>query len=235
MRKVMSLYWVGAVTLVEKLALNISVHRNREKCLHSGNSIRIGILWRSRCGKRTSIDVFGLRCSRGGVNWRYWPSTLVVGVVKAISWAIKPVWSSFPYILNRSSALAKICSWFFGRRVAHQTRETIILCETAGFDKILYWDRKWDKRSSCSSMVDFSCWFSCPGTGVDIQGLSIMEMAEMVSLSIKTDGIIWNVSKLAAAFNSAMHYICSCAYLDRMVPKVTYSVFITWGVRRSRI
>ena len=33
--------------------------------------------------------------------------TLVVNAVKAVSWAIKPVWSSFPYILNRLSALVR--------------------------------------------------------------------------------------------------------------------------------
>ena len=46
-------------------------------------------------------------CTRKGANWQYWLSTPVVNAVKAVSWEIKHVWNSCPYILNRLFALVR--------------------------------------------------------------------------------------------------------------------------------
>lgn len=99
-----------AVTLVESVKLEHQAVSQEiiEKCLpFSGNSVRIGISGVPGAGKSTSIDVFGLHVLKKGANWQYWLSTPVVNAVKAVSWEIKRVWNSCPYILNRSSALVR--------------------------------------------------------------------------------------------------------------------------------
>lgn len=93
--------------------------------------------------------------------------------------------------------------------VARKTRETIILCEAAGFDKIFVETvGVGQSETAVHSMVDFFLLIQLSGTGDELQGIKrgIMEMADGIVIN-KVDGIIWNVPSWLP-LNSVMHYIC---------------------------
>ena len=93
--------------------------------------------------------------------------------------------------------------------VARKTRETIILCEAAGFDKIFVETvGVGQSETAVHSMVDFFLLIQLAGTGDELQGIKrgIMEMADGIVIN-KADGDNLERAKLAAC-NSAMLCIC---------------------------
>ena len=74
--------------------------------------------------------------------------------------------------------------------VARKTRETIILCEAAGFDTILVETvGVGQSETEVHSMVDFFLLLMLAGAGDDLQGIKrgIMEMADLIAIT-KADG-----------------------------------------------
>jgi LAO/AO transport system kinase len=74
--------------------------------------------------------------------------------------------------------------------VARKTRETIILCEAAGFDTILVETvGVGQSETEVHSMVDFFLLLMLAGAGDELQGMKrgIMELADMVAIT-KADG-----------------------------------------------
>lgn len=114
--------------------------------------------------------------------------------------------------------------------VARKTRETIILCEAAGFDKIFVETvGVGQSETAVHSMVDFFLLIQLSGTGDELQGIKrgIMEMADGIVIN-KADGDNLERAKLAATqFRNALHLFP--APESGWIPKVlTYSGFITW-------
>ena len=74
--------------------------------------------------------------------------------------------------------------------VARKTRETIILCEAAGFDTILVETvGVGQSETAVHSMVDFFLLLMLAGAGDELQGIKrgIMEMADLIAIT-KADG-----------------------------------------------
>jgi LAO/AO transport system kinase len=74
--------------------------------------------------------------------------------------------------------------------VARRTRETMILCEAAGFDTVLIESvGVGQSEISLRSMVDFFLLLMIPGAGDELQGIKkgIVEMADLVLIN-KADG-----------------------------------------------
>jgi LAO/AO transport system kinase len=74
--------------------------------------------------------------------------------------------------------------------VARKTRETIILCEAAGFDTILVETvGVGQSETEVNSMVDFFLLLMLAGAGDELQGMKrgIMEMADIIAIT-KADG-----------------------------------------------
>jgi LAO/AO transport system kinase len=92
--------------------------------------------------------------------------------------------------------------------VARKTRETIILCEAAGFDTIIIETvGVGQSETAVHSMVDFFLLLKISGAGDELQGIKrgIMEMADAIVIN-KADGDNVNKSKLAKTeFNRALH------------------------------
>ena len=92
--------------------------------------------------------------------------------------------------------------------VARKTRETIILCEAAGFDTIIIETvGVGQSETAVHSMVDFFLLLKISGAGDELQGIKrgIMEMADAIVIN-KADGD--NVTKANLAkteFNRALH------------------------------
>jgi LAO/AO transport system kinase len=93
--------------------------------------------------------------------------------------------------------------------VARKTRETIILCEAAGFDTILVETvGVGQSEIAVHSMVDFFLLLMLGGAGDELQGIKrgIMEMADAVIIN-KADGDnLARVTVAMAELKSALHY-----------------------------
>jgi len=92
--------------------------------------------------------------------------------------------------------------------VARKTRETIILCEAAGFDVILIETvGVGQSETAVHSMVDFFLLLKLAGAGDELQGIKrgIIEMADAIVIN-KADGDNIKRAKLAKVeFNRALH------------------------------
>ncbi len=92
--------------------------------------------------------------------------------------------------------------------VARKTRETIILCEAAGFDTIIIETvGVGQSETTVHSMTDFFLLLKLAGAGDELQGIKrgIIEMADTIVIN-KADGENVKAAKLAKVeFNRALH------------------------------
>ena len=197
------------VTLVESLNPDHQALAQEviEKCLpHSGRSRRIGITGVPGAGKSTSIDAFGLHVLKDGGKL----------AVLAIDPSSERTKGSILGDKTRMERLAVHPNAFIRPSpsagslggVARKTRETIVLCEAAGFDNIFVETvGVGQSETAVHSMVDFFLLIQLAGTGDELQGIKrgIMEMADGIVIN-KADGDNIDRARLAMAqFRSALH------------------------------
>ena len=204
-----------------------------EKCLpHSGKSVRIGISGVPGAGKSTSIDEFGIHVlkERGGklAVLAIDPSSeKTKGSILGDKTRMEKL-SVHPDSFIRPSPSAGSLGG-----VARKTRETIILCEAAGFDKIFVETvGVGQSETACHSMVDFFLVIQLAGTGDELQGIKrgIMEMADGIAIN-KCDGENVDKCHLAATqFRNALHLFPMPE--SGWMPKVLcYSGFYGLGIK----
>lgn len=224
-----------AVTLVEstnpehqKIAQEVI-----ERCLpYSGKSVRIGISGVPGAGKSTSIDEFGIHVLKeyGGklAVLAIDPSSeRTKGSILGDKTRMEKL-SVHPDSFIRPSPSAGSLGG-----VARKTRETIILCEAAGYDKIFVETvGVGQSETACHSMVDFFLLIQLAGTGDELQGIKrgIMEMADGIIIN-KCDGNNVDKCQLAATqFRNALHLFPMPE--SGWTPQVlTYSGFFGYGIK----
>ena len=224
-----------AVTLVESVKPEHQAVAQEviEKCLpYSGNSVRVGISGVPGAGKSTSIDVFGLHVleEHGGklAVLAIDPSSeRSKGSILGDKTRMEKL-SVHPKSFIRPSPSAGSLGG-----VARKTRETIVLCEAAGFDKIFVETvGVGQSETAVHSMVDFFLLIQLAGTGDELQGIKrgIMEMADGIVIN-KADGDNLERARLAATqFRNALHLFP--APESGWTPQVlTYSGFYNLGVK----
>lgn len=198
-----------AVTLVESLtpAHQALAQEVIEKCLpYSGNSRRIGITGVPGAGKSTSIDAFGLHVLKDGGKLAVLAidpsSERTKGSILGDKTRMERL-SVHPKAFIRPSPSAGSLGG-----VARKTRETIALCEAAGYDNIFVETvGVGQSETAVHSMVDFFLLIQLSGTGDELQGIKrgIMEMADGIVIN-KADGDNVERARLAQAqFRSALH------------------------------
>jgi LAO/AO transport system kinase len=223
-----------AVTLIESVLPEHEAIAQEviEKCLpYAGNSVRIGISGVPGAGKSTSIDVFGLHVLKSG-------GKLAVLAIDPSSERSK---GSILGDKTRMEKLAVHPKAFIRPSptagslggVARKTRETVVLCEAAGFDKIFIETvGVGQSETAVHSMVDFFLLIQLAGTGDELQGIKrgIMEMADGIIIN-KADGSNIDKARLAATqFRSALQLFPPPD--SGWTPKVlTYSGFYGLGIK----
>jgi LAO/AO transport system kinase len=178
-----------------------------EKCLpHSSKSIRIGITGVPGAGKSTFIETFGLQIVGKGRKLAVLTidpsSEQTRGSILGDKTRMEQL-SVHPNAYIRPSPAAGTLGG-----VARKTRETIILCEAAGFDTILVETvGVGQSETAVHSMVDFFLLLMLAGAGDELQGIKrgIMEMADLIAIT-KADGTNKLVAEGAkVSFSNALH------------------------------
>jgi len=160
-----------------------------EKCLPFANqSIRLGITGTPGVGKSTFIEAFGSHLVAEGKKVAVLavdPSSQISGGSILGDKTRMEKLASLPNVFVRPSPAKSSLGG-----VAQKTRETMILCEAAGFDTILVETvGVGQSETLVHSMVDFFLLLLLPGGGDELQGIKrgIVEMADLVLIN-KADG-----------------------------------------------
>jgi len=198
-----------AITLVESTNTNHLSKANEviNDCLHYANkSVRIGITGVPGVGKSTFIEAFGKHLTSLGKKVAVLAvdpsSTISHGSILGDKTRMEELVKD-PNAYIRPSASGETLGG-----VARKTRETITLCEAAGFDTILIETvGVGQSETAVHSMVDFFLLLKISGAGDELQGIKrgIMEMADAIVIN-KADGDNIKKANLAKVeFNRALH------------------------------
>ncbi len=197
-----------AVTLVES---SNRAHQQQAQQLiqqllpHSGGSIRIGLSGVPGVGKSTFIENFGsnlIKLQKKVAVLAVDPTSERTGgsilgdKTRMQSLSVQP--DAFVRPSPTSGTLGGV------NRV---TRETILLCEAAGFDVVIVETvGVGQSETTVATMVDFFLLLMLPGAGDDLQGIKrgLMEVADMIVIN-KSDGD--NRHRAQAAKNDYTHAI----------------------------
>jgi LAO/AO transport system kinase len=196
-------------------------------CLpYANKSIRIGITGVPGVGKSTFIEAFGKHLIGLGKKVAILAidpsSTISHGSILGDKTRMEEL------VKNKNAFIRPSASGDTLGGVARKTRETIILCEAAGFDTILIETvGVGQSETAVHSMVDFFLLLKISGAGDELQGIKrgIMEMADAIIIN-KADGDNLKKANLAKTeFNRALHLFP--AKKSGWIPKVSTCSSIT--------
>jgi LAO/AO transport system kinase len=191
-----------AITLVESTRAD---HRMAAEALieavlpHVGNSIRLGISGVPGVGKSTFIEAFGLFLIKVGRRV----------AVLAVDPSSRRTGGSILGDKTRMTELSRHADAFIRPSptggtlggVTRRTRESILLCEAAGYDLILVETvGVGQSETAVADMVDLFCLLLLPSAGDELQGLKkgIVELAELILVN-KADGAMRPAAQQAVA------------------------------------
>lgn len=181
-----------AITLVES---RLPQHAEKaqsivEGCLpHSGNSIRLGITGVPGVGKSTFIEALGMhliedRTQKVAVLAVDPSSQFSGGSILGDKTRMERLSARIEAFIRPSPSGGSLGG------VTRRTRETVILCEAAGFRNIFIETvGVGQSETAVASMVDFFLLLMLAGAGDELQGIKrgIMEMADLLAIN-KADG-----------------------------------------------
>jgi len=180
-----------AITLVES---KLDHHREQAQGIleevlpHTGNSVRIGITGVPGVGKSTFIEAFGLHLIEQGKRVAVLavdPSSPIAGgSILGDKTRMEELSRREEAFIRPSPAEGALGG------VAQKTRESMLLCEAAGYDVILVETvGVGQSEYQVAGMVDFFMVLMLPGGGDELQGIKkgILELADALVIN-KADG-----------------------------------------------
>lgn len=200
-----------AITLVES---TLESHRESAQTLlesllpHTGNSVRVGITGIPGVGKSTFIESFGLRLIEQGKRVAVLavdPSSPIAGgSILGDKTRMESLSRSEGAFIRPSPSAGALGG------VALKTRETMLLCEAAGYDVILVETvGVGQSEYEVAAMVDFFMVLMLPNAGDELQGIKkgIMELADALLIN-KADGESMNLAEQTRRhYENAMHLL----------------------------
>ncbi|AQS93032.1 ATPase/protein kinase [Polaribacter sp. BM10] len=198
-----------AITLVESTNCKHQEKANQilEKCLpHANKSIRIGITGVPGVGKSTFIEAYGKYLTSKGNKVAVLAVDPSSSVNKGSILGDKTRMEQL--VTDKNAFIRPSPSGTSLGGVAQKTRESIILCEAAGYDTIIIETvGVGQSETVVHSMVDFFLLLKLAGAGDELQGIKrgIIEMADAIVIN-KADGENERNTKIAKVeFNRALH------------------------------
>lgn len=199
------------ITLVES---NAPAHFDKaQKVLrrllpHTGKAVRIGITGAPGAGKSTLIEALGMHLIEQGHKVAVLTidptSSLTGGSILGDKTRMEQL-SRQPNAFIRPSPTGGVLGG-----VARKTRESMLICEAAGFDVTLVETvGTGQSEISVRAMVDFFLLVLIPGGGDELQGIKrgVVELADAIAIN-KADGNNLIRAKAARAeYNRALHYL----------------------------
>lgn len=222
-----------AITLIESKRAD---HQNKAHQLvqellpQTGSAIRVGITGAPGVGKSSTIDALGTKLTGKGHK---------VAVLAVDPSSTRTGGS----ILGDKTRMARLAiddnafvrpspsSGTLGG-VAAKTRETMLLCEAAGFDVVLVETVGiGQSETAVADMTDFFLALMLPGAGDELQGIKkgLVELADMIAVN-KADGDnVKRATTAAAEYRSALH-ILTPRSANWTPPVLTYSALTEKGI-----
>ena len=222
-----------AITLVESTRAD---HREQAQELlvellpRSGGAHRVGITGVPGVGKSTFIDALG--------TWLTGQGRKVA--VLAVDPSSTRTGGSILGDKTRMARLANDANAFIRPSpaagtlggVAAKTRETMLICEAAGFDVILVETVGiGQSETAVADMTDFFLVLMLPGAGDELQGIKkgVVEIADMIAVN-KADGDNVRRAKAAAGEYRAALHILTPRSPTWAPPVITYSALAGDGI-----
>jgi LAO/AO transport system kinase len=198
-----------AVTLVESARHDHQLLAREiiERCLpHAGKSVRLGITGVPGAGKSTFIESLGMHVIGKGHKLAVLAidpsSEKSKGSILGDKTRMEQLSGEKNAYIRPSPSAGSLGG------VARKTRETIVLCEAAGFDTIFIETvGVGQSETAVHSMVDFFLLIMLAGAGDELQGIKrgIMEMADAIAIN-KADGSNIDKARIAQSeYRSALH------------------------------
>src|SRR5271166_6243967 len=222
-----------AITLIESKRAD---HQQTARALvqdllpHTGDAMRVGITGAPGVGKSTSIDALGTYLTGSGHK----VAVLAVDPSSARSGGS---------ILGDKTRMARLAvdpnafirpspaAGTLGG-VAAKTRETMLICEAAGYDVILVETVGiGQSETAVADMTDFFLALMLPGAGDELQGIKkgLVELADMIAVN-KADGDnLKRANHAAADYRSALQILTPRSE-HWHPPVVTYSALTGAGI-----
>src|SRR5579864_526894 len=222
-----------AITLIESKRAD---HRGTAAALTqkllgaTGKAVRVGITGSPGVGKSTTIDALGSMLTRQGRK---------VAVLTVDPSSVR-TGGSILADKTRMARLAADTNAFIRPSpsagtpggVAARTRESLLLCEAAGYDVVLVETvGAGQSEIAVADMTDFFLVLMLPGAGDELQGLKkgVVELADMIAVN-KADGDNVKRASLAAAEYRAALHILTPRLAEWQPPVVTYSALTGDGL-----
>ncbi len=231
-----------AITLVES---TLEEHRETAQQVleaalpHSGNSIRVGITGIPGVGKSTFIEAFGLLLIEQGKRVAVLavdPSSPIAGgSILGDKTRMEELSRRDEAFIRPSPAAGALGG------VAQKTRETMLLCEAAGYDVILVETvGVGQSEYQVAGMVDFFMVLMLPNAGDELQGIKkgIMELADALVIN-KADGESVNLATMTrkhytaamTLLRHAVHWspqVMTCSALEGMNIDAVWSMILDY-------
>ncbi|RAU83677.1 methylmalonyl Co-A mutase-associated GTPase MeaB [Pontibacter arcticus] len=199
-----------AITLVESRLPSDQelAHEVMDKVLpHTGNSIRIGITGVPGVGKSTFIETFGTYLIQAQQKklavLAIDPTSQRSGGSILGDKTRMELLSMNPQAYIRPSPAGKSLGG-----VTRSTRESILLCEAAGFDAIIVETvGVGQSETAVHEMVDFFLLLMLAGAGDELQGIKrgIMEMADAIAITKADEQNILKANAAKSEYQNALH------------------------------
>src|SRR5512132_1294518 len=222
-----------AITLIESRRVDHQKAARRlvqELLPSTGKVIRVGITGAPGVGKSTTIDVLGTFLTAKG----HQVAVLAVDPSSARSGgSILADKTRMPRLGSDANAFVRPspASGTLGG-VAAKTRESMLICEAAGYDVVLVETiGTGQSETMVADMTDFFLVLMLPGAGDELQGLKkgVVEIADMIAIN-KADGDNIRRAKAAAADYRAALHILTPRSSHWPPPVVTYSALSGAGI-----
>jgi LAO/AO transport system kinase len=222
-----------AITLIESKRADhrMQAHQLVQKLLPAtGQAVRLGITGPPGVGKSTTIDALGHYLTSQGHKVAVLavdPSSTRTGGSILGDKTRMPRLANDPQAFVRPSPSSGTLGG-----VAAKTRETMLVCEAAGYDVIMVETVGiGQSETAVADMTDFFLALMLPGAGDELQGLKkgIVEIADMIAVN-KADGDNVERAKLAAADYRGALNILQPRSPNWLPPVVTYSALTGNGI-----